>query len=225
MTAFRNHLGMDTSTIGQRLRAEREARKVSREDLAKVMGVAVSTLSDLELERSQSTTKLHRAAEFLKVSAKWLETGKGPKEVVQVDDEWPDILAYRTPASLGDGAEVDEWMETHKLKFRVESLQRKRLRADQLGVVFGRGDSMLPRIRSGDAIMFDKRKIEPVDGGLFVVTYDGALLAKQLSNLGGRWFIESLNKDDPKWRKPVPIDETKGFQIHGKVVWIGSWED
>lgn len=161
----------------------------------------------------------------LEVSREWLLRGKGSMEDTTGDEEWPDVLAYRTPASLGDGSEPDEWMETHKLKFRTESLQRKRLRADQLGVVFGRGDSMLPRIRSGDAIMFDKRKTEPTDGDLFVITYDGGLLAKKLTNLGGRWFIESLNKDDPKWRKPVPIDEHKGFEIHGKVVWIGSWED
>lgn len=141
------------------------------------------------------------------------------------DEDWPDVLAYKQAASLGDGAVPDEYAETHKLKFRADSLRRKRLDPERLGVVYGRGDSMLPRIRSGDAIMFDMRRTDPVDGALFVVSYDGGLMAKQLVQLGGRWFIESLNKDDPKWRKPQPIDEHRGFAIHGRVVWIGSWED
>lgn len=139
--------------------------------------------------------------------------------------DWPDILAYRQPASLGPGAIPDEYAETHKLKFRTDSLQKKRLRADRLGVVYGKGDSMLPRIRSGDAILFDTGDTAPKDGALFVVSYGGGLLAKQLSFLGGRWFIESLNKDEPRFRKPELIDEHKGFKIHGRVRWIGSWED
>lgn len=145
------------------------------------------------------------------------------------DVDWSDIRAVRTAAALGDGAEPDDYAETHKLKFRADSLRRKGLRGDRLCVIYGRGDSMLPRIRSGDAILFDTGDTTPRDGALFVVSYDrsgaGGLLAKQLVELGGRWFIQSLNKDDPKGRKPVPIDETKGFEIHGRVRWIGSWED
>ena len=56
------------------------------------------------------------------------------------------------------------------------------------------------------------------DGALYVVSYRNELLAKQLSILGGRWSTESLNKDDPKWRKPALIDEHKGFTINGQCV-------
>jgi phage repressor protein C with HTH and peptisase S24 domain len=141
------------------------------------------------------------------------------------DSGWENIDAFRTEAALGEPAEQGEWLETHRLKFRTESIRRKRLNPDALGVVYGRGDSMLPRIKSGDAIMFDRRKTDPIDGALFVITYDGGLMAKRLIEIGGKWFIDSLNKDDPKWRKPHPVDENAGLKIHGKVVWIGSWED
>jgi hypothetical protein len=50
-------------------------------------------------------------------------------------------------------------------------------------------------------------------------------MAKRLVELGGRWFIASDNTDDPKWKKPVAVDETNQFAIHGRVRWIGSWED
>lgn len=147
---------------------------------------------------------------------------KGRKEEAE---DWPEVMGFKVAAALGDGAVPDEYAQTHKLKFRASSLRRRGLVPDKLGIVYGRGDSMFPRIRDGDAIMFDRTQREPVDGALFVVTYDGNLLAKQLVKLGGRWFIDSLNKDDPKWRKPQPVDEHSGFEIHGRVVWIGSWED
>jgi len=148
-----------------------------------------------------------------------------PRDSESDDDDWPDILAYRQPAALGDGAVPDDYAETHALKFRADSLRRKRLKPDRLGVCYGKGDSMLPRIRSGDAILFDMNDTEPKDECIFVISYDGELLAKKLVEIGGRWHIESLNKDEPKNRKPKPIDEFKQFRIHGRVRWIGSWED
>lgn len=163
---------------------------------------------------------------YLRINPEWLRHGKGAMDaVVERTLDWPDVLAYRQAASMGDGVQPDEYAETHALKFRAQSLQRKRLRPNQLGICYGTGDSMLPRIRSGDAIMFDMSDTEPKDDALFVISYDGDLLAKKLIEIGGRWHIESLNKDDPKWRKPRPIDEFKQFQIHGRVRWIGSWED
>lgn len=70
-----------TETIGDRVRRVREAQKISRKDLATYAGIGVSTLSDLELGLSESTTKLHRIAEKLGVSAQWLESGRGAKAV------------------------------------------------------------------------------------------------------------------------------------------------
>lgn len=66
-------------TIGERIRAERESQGISRQELARAGGIAVTTLSDLELGGSKSTTALHKIAARLSVSADWLETGRGPK--------------------------------------------------------------------------------------------------------------------------------------------------
>ena len=42
-------------TIGTRIRAEREAQGISRNDLAKAAGIAPTTLSNLELGLSRSS--------------------------------------------------------------------------------------------------------------------------------------------------------------------------
>ena len=70
---------MNMDNIGSRIRAEREAQDISRSELAKCAGIAPTTLSNLELGLSKSSTALHKIARRLGVQADWLETGKGPK--------------------------------------------------------------------------------------------------------------------------------------------------
>lgn len=79
-------------TIGSRARAEREKQGITRAEMAKSAGIAMSTLSDLELGRSKSTTALHKIAKRLGVRVEWLETGKGsdhppPSQVSRPDFE------------------------------------------------------------------------------------------------------------------------------------------
>lgn len=219
-------------TFGHRLDKALKAREKGAPWLIKTTGLSKQTIYNIldgttkpEKVQSKTTTLICKA---LRINRDWFLSGHGAMEgapTETADDAWPDVLAYRQAASLGEGAVPDEYAETHALKFRAESLRRKRLRPDMLGVVYGKGDSMEPRIQSGDAILFDRSDREPRDGGIYVVSYDGDLLAKKLTFMGNRWWVESLNKDDPKWRKPRPIDEVKQFEIHGRVRWIGSWED
>lgn len=222
-------------TFGKRLAAAMADHNVVADVLAKKVGLK-SKQAIYNLVKDKANPHRVRASTMdglcreLRVNEAWLKTGKGPRgastaSVADESDDWPPVMAYKTEASMGDGFTPDDWMETHKLKFRRESLQRKRLNPEYLGVIYGRGDSMLPRIKSGDAIMFDRRKTDPVDGALFVLTHGGDLYAKRLLEIGGRWFMESLNKDDPRFRKPVPMDENAISKIHGRVVWIASWED
>lgn len=224
-------MATNLTTIGDRIRHARDhgpAGKVSRKDLAAAAGIAYSTLADVENNLSNNTTALHKVAKRLRVRVEWLETGKGAMEAPEagdMDSDWAEILGVRQAASLGPGAEPDEYAETHKLKFRADSLRRKRLHPDKLAVIYGKGDSMLPTIKDGDAILVDLNDREPRDEKLFVITYGRDLFAKRLVKLGDRWFIDSDNKADPKWKRPIPIDEAKGFEIHGRVRWIGSWED
>lgn len=216
-------------TLAERLREAREDKGAKQEDLADVAGVSKQAVSKIEnggtLKPAMST--MEPIARFLGVTVRWLVDGKQPKhpEDIVAEEGWADIIGVRQAAALGEGAVIDEYAETHKLKFRAESLRRKRLRPDRLAVLYGKGESMLPTIKNGDAILFDTSDIEPRDDKIYVISYEGALMAKRLIEIGGNWHIQSDNRDDPKWRKPVPVDETKQFAIHGRVRWIGSWED
>jgi phage repressor protein C with HTH and peptisase S24 domain len=134
------------------------------------------------------------------------------------------VKGWPANVDMGHGADDDGYAVAHKLKFRAESLNRQGLRPEQLGVFYGAGDSMEPTLYAGDALMFNMSEDKPMDGEIFVVQYDGGRLVKRLENIGGRWFMVSDNRDDPRWRKPVPTDDPRhDFKILGRVRWVARW--
>jgi phage repressor protein C with HTH and peptisase S24 domain len=197
--------------------------------VARRLNVSAQTLNNWEARGISQAGSL-TAQETYGCNAVWIMSGKGqqmagPSEALPEDSGWSDILGVRQPAALGDGQAADEYAETHKLKFRAESLRRKRLRADKLAVIYGKGDSMQPTINDGDAILIDTSDKTPRDGKLYVITYDGELLAKRLMELDGAWYAVSDNETDPKWRKPRKLDPSKGIEIAGRIRWVAGWVD
>jgi len=146
--------------------------------------------------------------------------------------DWADIKGYAQAMGLGGGPEAQEYAETHRLKFRAESLAKKRLRPDALAVMYGRGDSMEPRIHSGDAVLFDTTDTRPRDGHLYVIMVDGGGAAKEYQVkrcevIDDLVFFKADNpRGDHNWRKPKRMDSPRHpIHIIGRVRWIGSWEE
>lgn len=143
------------------------------------------------------------------------------------DGYWSDVLAYAQAVGLGAGTEAQEYAETHALKFRAASLQRKRLNPAKLAVYYGDGDSMQPRIRKGDAILFDTSDVRPVDGAIFIVEWRGEVYAKRCEILDGEpWWRSDNPAGDHAWTKPKRGNDPKApVSVLGRVRWLGSWED
>ncbi|WP_425493049.1 LexA family transcriptional regulator [Aquilutibacter rugosus] len=147
------------------------------------------------------------------------------------DDEYTDVLGYSQAAALGDGEEPMDYAETHSLKFKRTSLDGRGLNAANCAVFYGKGDSMLPTIKDGAAILFDTSKTRPVDGGLFVILVPGIngsnYSVKRCIELDGSWWFDALNPDgEHAWRRPKPMESKRHpIQIIGKVEWVASWVD
>lgn len=88
----RDNIGM---SIGSRIREARKARKWSQTELGTRCGLAQNTISELETGESQGTTYLARLASALEVSALWLETGKGVRDVTGTSFSPPGALDLR----------------------------------------------------------------------------------------------------------------------------------
>lgn len=155
----------------------------------------------------------------------------GSPAAVAADDGYADVTGYSQAAGLGTGAEAQEYAETHSLKFKSNSLRRRGILGRPLAVYYGRGDSMEPTIKNGDAILFDTSDTKVVDGALYLVQVHGAAnpeyFVKRATVLDGIVFFASDNpQGDHHWRKPRRMDSKREpITVVGRVHWIGGWTD
>ncbi|WP_246864043.1 XRE family transcriptional regulator [Stenotrophomonas maltophilia] len=147
------------------------------------------------------------------------------------DDAWDDIVGYSQAAGLGAGAEAAEYAETHSLKFKKTSLRRRGIYGRDLAVYYGKGDSMEPTIKDGDAILFDTSDTRVADGLLYVIQVDGMArpeyFVKRAMVLDTGVYFQSDNpQGDHHWRKPKPmVSKRHPITVVGRVHWIGGWAD
>lgn len=143
------------------------------------------------------------------------------------DEGWEDVTAYSQAVGLGGGAEAQEYAETNALKFKASSLRKRGIYGRPLAVYYGKGDSMEPTIKNGDAIMFDTSDTRPIDGLLYVVQVGREILVKRAEILDGTVYFRSDNPHgDHAWRKARRMDSKKEpIQILGRVHWIAGWAD
>lgn len=227
-------------TLGKRLNAAMEAKGWKPKELheRKLLSKAAvyQWLNDTVRSDKVRGSNVSAISKALGISRDWLLTGKGEMREAKAladssHDDWADLLGYSQSVGLSDGEEGQEYAETHKLKFRSDSLARKRLRAHDLAVFYGKGDSMEPRIHSGDAVLFDQSDVRPRDGGIYVVMVPGAgadsYSVKRCELIDDMVFFKADNpKGDHSWRKPKRMDDKRHpIKIIGRVRWIGSWED
>lgn len=196
-------------TIGTRLRKERTLQSISRTSLAQMTGVGYSTLAELERGGMQTSTKLRVIADALGVSLRWLETGKGPKT-----DTSPSIPAARVAATetssdyvrvqqldgeagMGDGRVNDDYPEV----VRAMDFEPGYIRSvvgfvpppGRLILVTGRGDSMIPVIQPGEALIVDTG-VTTFDGdGIYLINTGNGQQVKALQDRGDAVYVVSAN--------------------------------
>lgn len=222
-------------TFGGRLRIAMDAREMTAGDLirAKVLSKAgVYFLLDGTTTRDKvRDSTIAKLCGVLKISRAWLVDGKGDMEAVTPDDDWADVVGYSQAVGLGtSGPEAQEYAETHKLHFRRESLRRKHLNPKDLSVMYGKGDSMEPRIQSGDAIMFDTTDTAPKNGGVYVILTDGAAADEynvkrcKIGRDKRVMFVADNPDGDHDWKEPRWKDDPASpIKIIGRVRWVGGW--
>jgi transcriptional regulator with XRE-family HTH domain len=94
-------------SIGTRIREARKAAKLTQKQLAKRVGMAQGSLSELETGVSHATTLIASIAAACGVNALWLETGKGLPRATNDAAAFSGrqarmILAYEDEAGLLD---------------------------------------------------------------------------------------------------------------------------
>ena len=178
---------LDNDSMAQAIREAIANSGHTQESIAEAFGVTVQAVSGWVRTGKVDKRKLPRLAQLTGVP---LQTFLPEAPAGEQEEDWEDVRGVRQLAALGDGSFVDEYASTHKLKFRSSSLRRKGLREHNLVVYYGDGESMQPRIRHGDALLFDTGDRRPLDGQIYLFSSaDTGLTVKRLVDYGGRWLL------------------------------------
>lgn len=206
-TEFCDHARMET--IGTRLKKERTLQGITRSQLAELTGVGYSTLSELERGGMQTSTKLRVISDALGVSLRWLETGKEPKfeassasEVTRIStsensDTYVRVRQLDGEAGMGDGHFNDDYPEViQAMDFEptyIRSVVGFVPPPGRLVLVTGRGDSMIPVIQPGEALIVDTG-VSSFDGdGIYLINTGNGQQIKALQDRGDAVYVVSAN--------------------------------
>ncbi|ARO68355.1 hypothetical protein B9J09_04230 [Xylella fastidiosa subsp. pauca] len=149
------------------------------------------------------------------------------------ENSWADVRTYSQQMGLGTtGPEIAENVDIHTVKFRRDSLNKHNLIPNNLVIMHGAGDSMLPYIQSGDAIMFDVSDTTPHHRHIYVIITPGA--SNDEYNVkrciidykhSKRVFFAADNPEgDHDWQLPRWKDDPNyPIKIIGRVRWVCRW--
>lgn len=212
--AFGRRVGISDTTIRKYLSGETEPT------LSRIAAIAIACDINIEWLISGDGHKLKNGsaqAEAAFVSD--VETA-----TYKVDDfleEYTLVDGFHTQVSAGHGATWDNEQVRRKLAFRTKWLKYRGLKAENLRVVFAKGDSMETTIHSGDSILVDITATGLTDGSIFVVRIGEELFAKRVQqHIDGSVTIISDNKEYKE--QLVPVSDLDRLSVVGKVVWIGK---
>lgn len=214
---LRDNIGM---SIGARIKQARAAAKISQIELAARSGLKQSTISDLEVGKSQGTTAVASLAAALGVSPLWLEAGKGPMAPEQGAahaDKNLDTPFLKSPATIRIGDEP-QTVPIRKVKLKLRAgvvgfetepvledggvlhmplslIEQNQLTPHMLLAFAVKGCSMEPMLFEDDLVVINTADREPRSRELYAVNFNGEACVKQLLLVGDQWYLNSLNPD------------------------------
>jgi transcriptional regulator with XRE-family HTH domain len=239
-------------TIGENIRALREAKGISQGTLADAIGVPQPRLSDWETSRYKNPDlgNVLRVAKGLKVSIDQILKGTDPDydsviesalraraEPVIIEVETPEgatdfvplpILSNRIAA--GNALAIDPHDIAGYAAFSPRLLDRLKVKpADAVLVRVGWVQrSMAPTIKPDDVVLLDcseSTRTNPQNGDIYAVNFDDGSALKRVVIVGNLMSLVSDNLDKAEYPILPPMDITDRFiqgLIVGRAVWWGN---
>lgn len=119
------------------------------------------------------------------------------------------------------GAIIDQQeVAGNPIYFRQDWLAKKGWLKEKLVAVYVQGESMEPGLYAGDTVIINTADIEPHDGDVYVLRYEGETVIKRLQRDAGKWWLSSDNLDQRKFPRKECLDDI--CEIIGKVVYKQS---
>lgn len=201
--------------IPERLKEFREAAGLSQAELARLVGIAAPSINRLETGDTKTSRKINEIAYYLGTTEAYL-TGR-------VDD--PKLGAMPLPTaralasqldvvelplldmqySMGGGADLSDYPEVEMIP-----VARKWVRhftsssSENLFLLTGRGDSMLPTINDGDLLLGDRSQNVPrMSDQIWALTYYNMGMIKRIQPAEGGGYL--ITSDNPAVNPTVAV--------------------
>mgnify|MGYP007100044169 CR=1 FL=1 len=226
--------------LGDRIKFARHNHpdgKMTQGVLAKLSGISQTTVADIERGRNSGTTKIVDIARVLKVSVSWLNSGKGDMRTgaqsqtatthgatvrsAGDDEENPLISRIRKvklkiSAGISGFAIDPDFEDGNPIYFRKDWIESRGYKVNNLIAIVVQGQSMEPTLNHGDTVVINTADVQPKDGDVYAINYEGEAIVKRMIRDSGVWWLSSDNQD--KNRYPMKQCSGDGCIVIGKVV-------
>ncbi|MHC5780328.1 XRE family transcriptional regulator [Aliivibrio fischeri] len=196
-------------TIGAKIEYLRQKNNLTKEALAKIVGVSAGAVSKWELEVSKPKAKSSiQLAEYFMVT---LDSLTDPMKELKSKQKMVNIPFYRhVEAAAGNGVEAfDESYED--LCIHACFIPNP---STTIAIKVS-GDSMEPIFVDGSVIFIDKSCCNVVDGYVYVFVHDGMVRMKELERIPSGLRLKSYNE---KYQQEEIDAEYQSIIIIGRVV-------
>lgn len=202
----------------------REAARLTQKDVQAALGVAQSTLSELETQ-SHSSGRTVEFASLYGCDPGWLATGEGspgshpaaPRGRPKSEPGYPAIPLVEFKLSAREsGFEVRHLDEAAQpVIFHSDWYRARGLDPDHLYAVKVVGASMENGLYDGDTVIVNTADTVPADGEVFAINFEGNFTIRRLIRDSGQWWMSSDNADQR--RHPRRLADESAL-ILGRVV-------
>ena len=202
---------------------ERAARALgikSLSELATILGVNRSSITQARKKNSIPANWLLSLFRSHGLNPDWLEGGDGPKWLRS--GETDQDAFFRIPkvqarlcagaGSLEVGSQIEEYYS-----FQTKWLQNKGIK-DRMVLMDVFGNSMTPEIKDGDTILIDQSQTDIIAGTVYAVGVEDTIMVKRIEKHPRKLVLLSDNTE----YAPIFLsdEEMDRVRIIGKVLWI-----
>lgn len=231
--------------LGESIRLLRNARGWQQKDLEAASGVAIGTISAMEVRDSKKSQYASPLAAALGVSVEtladtelvrsMLAKGEGPMTPgqhpapllysplpieMEGNPDYPAVRRVAVKAQAGiTGYAVENCEDSAPIVFRADWYKSKGYRPERLLALRVAGESMIPSLWPGDLIVVNTESTNPKDGNPYLVAYYGEITVKRLVMDAGQWWLNSDNADQRRHPRKLCDDSTV---IIGEVIYKQS---